>query len=71
MLEMAAELGALTPKLAALPGTTARSTIANLLNALRNEAKLAFQEYEASVGRDLSKSPGKAFLCACLLQCTS
>ena len=60
VLDMAAELGALTPKLAALPGTTARSTIANLLSALVGEARTAFQTFEGSVGRDLSKSQGGA-----------
>ena len=42
VLEMAAELGALTPKLAALPGTTAHSSISNLLNTMRNDDKLVF-----------------------------
>ena len=58
VLGMAAELGALAPRLAALPGTSARGTIASLLSALVTEARSSFQDFEASVGRDLSKSQG-------------
>ena len=52
MLDMAAELGALTPKLATLPGTTACSTIANLLPALIGEARNTLRPMIALLASD-------------------
>ena len=68
---MAAALGALTPKLAALPGTTARGTIANLLPTLVSEARAAFQDFEGSVGRDLSRWQGEPPAWGADVQCTT
>ena len=56
---MAHELLQLVPQLAGLPGGAAKTLQGSLLGGLRSEARVAFQDFEASVGRDPSRTPGE------------
>lgn len=59
VLEMSHELLQLVPQLAGLPGGAAKTLQGSLLGGLRSEARVAFQDFEAGVGRDPSKTSGE------------